>query len=126
MDIPRTYPQSNGEIVYINTTAIPNFVMNYLPNIKYKFVLLSGDTDKTIPDDYQNETKQILNHPLLLHWNAQNSRLVNDKLVQLPIGLDLHTLTEKPLWGPVQSVEEQIIDLESIKSKNISKQNKFP
>ena len=32
-EIPLSYPQSNGEIIYINTTAIPNFVRNYLPNI---------------------------------------------------------------------------------------------
>jgi hypothetical protein len=70
-EIPLTYPSSNGETIYINTTAIPNFITNYLPNVKYKFVLVSGDTDATIPDDYKIETQIILNHPLLLKWYAQ-------------------------------------------------------
>jgi hypothetical protein len=123
-EIPTSYPETNGKIIYINTTAIPNFVRNYLPNIKYNFILLSGDTDKTVPDDYQEETNIILNHPLLLQWYAQNSRLVTHKLTQLPIGLDLHTLTNNPKWGPTQSVEEQVIDLEKIKSINVAKINK--
>jgi len=124
IDIPLTYPTSNGESIYLNTTAIPNFVINYLPNIKYKFVLVSGDTDATIPDDYKNETNIILNHPLLIIWYAQNSLLVTDKLKQLPIGLDLHTLTKSPLWGPMQTVSDQISDIEKLKLIKINKENK--
>ena len=123
-DVPITYPISNGETIYINTTAIPNFVKNYLPNIKYKFVLVSGDTDKTIPNDYKLDTEIILNHELLIKWYAQNSILITDKLVQLPIGLDLHTLTKIPLWGDMKSVADQMEDINTIKSININKQNK--
>jgi hypothetical protein len=123
-DIPSTYPKSDGETIYINTTAIPNFVTNYLPNIKYKFVLVSGDTDAGIPDDYVNETKIILDNPLLLKWYAQNCVLITDKLKQLPIGLDLHTLTKNPLWGPLQKVSEQIDDIKMIQKINITKKNK--
>lgn len=124
IEIPLTYPKSNGETIYINTTAIPNFVLNYLPNIKYKFVLVSGDTDATIPDDYNMETQIILRNPLLLKWYAQNLKLINSKLTQLPIGLDLHTLTTNQKWGSIQTVEEQIIDIERIKSIKLNKENK--
>jgi len=123
-DIPTTYPKSNGEIIYINTTALSNFLLNYLPNIKYKFVLLTGDTDKSIPDDYIYETNAILQHPLLLKWYAQNSKIISDKIIQLPIGLDFHTLTKRPLWGKMQSVDDQVIDLEKVRSLNIPKENK--
>lgn len=123
-EIPTTYPSSDGETIYINTTAIPNFVTNYLPNVKYKFVLVSGDTDASIPDDYNVETRKILKNPLLLKWYAQNSTLVNDKLIQLPIGLDLHTLTTNPLWGSIQSEKDQIKDIEEIKLISIKKENK--
>ena len=30
--VPITYPKLDGESIYINTTAIPNFVKNYLSN----------------------------------------------------------------------------------------------
>jgi len=124
-EIPLTYPQSNGETVYIHTTAIPNFVNNYLPNIKYKFILVSGDTDMGIPHDYENETKTILDNPLLLKWYAQNCTLITDKLKQLPIGLDLHTLRYNTMWwGPSQSVEDQIKDINYLQNLNIEKKNK--
>jgi len=122
-DIPPTYPKLDGETIYINTTAIPNFVINYLPNIKYKFVLVSGDTDAGIPDDYVKETKIILDNSLLLKWYAQNCVLITDKLNQLPIGLDLHTLTKNPVWGPLQKVSEQIDDIKMLQKININKKN---
>ena len=123
-DVPSTYPKSNGETIYINTTAIPNFVKNYLPNIKYKFVLVSGDTDASIPDDYINETKIILDNPLLLKWYAQNCILITDKLQQLPIGLDLHSLTYIPMWGPLQTVQQQLDMIKEIQSIKVKKKNK--
>ena len=123
-DIPLTYPKSNGETIYINTTAIPNFIANYLPNIKYKFVLVTGDTDAGIPNDYVNETNIILENPLLLMWYAQNSILVTNKLKQLPIGLDLHSLTYNSTWGPLQTVSEQINMIKEIQTIKIEKKNK--
>jgi hypothetical protein len=123
-DVPLTYPKRNGETIYINTTAIPNFVKKYLPNIKYKFVLVSGDTDAGIPDDYINETKIILDNQLLLKWYAQNCVLITDKLKQIPIGLDLHTLTKNQVWGPLQKVSEQIADINDIQKIDINKVNK--
>jgi hypothetical protein len=124
IDVPSTYPKSNGETIYINTTAIPNFVKNYLPNIKYKFVLVSGDTDAGIPDDYVNETKIILDNPLLLKWYAQNCILITDKLQQLPIGLDLHSLTYTPTFGPLQTVQQQLDMIKEIQLIKINKINK--
>jgi len=125
IEIPITFPQSNGETIYIHTTAIPNFVIKYLPYIRYKFVLLSGDTDKGIPDDYINETKIILDNPLLIKWYAQNCVLITDKLQQLPIGLDLHTLRYNTMWwGTSQSVADQIKDIKYLQDLNIEKKNK--
>jgi hypothetical protein len=123
-DIPLTYPKLNGETIYINTTAIPNFVINYLPNIKYNFVLVSGISDDTIPDNYVNETKIILNNSFLIKWYASNSLLITDKLKQLPIGLDLHSLTYNPMWGPLQSVSQQLDMIKDIQLLNVEKKNK--
>jgi len=140
-EVPKSYPEKDGDSIYINTTAIPNFVNNYLPNIKYNFVLVSGDTDKTIPDDYVNETNTILNNKYLLKWYAQNTKMVTDKLIQLPIGLDFHTLAKKatiyttienvvkyvsnnPVWGDTRSIEDQEKDIDIIKNLNQNKQNK--
>jgi len=123
-DVPQTYPVRDGETIYINTTAIPNFVTYYLPHIENKFVLVSGDTDATIPDDYKSEVNTILNNKYLLKWYAQNSKKVTDKLIQLPIGLDIHTLLISSKWGKLQSIEEQEESIDRIKNMNIIKQNK--
>lgn len=126
--LPLTFPKKNGESIYIHTTALHNFVNNYLPKIKYSFVLLTGDTDKTIPDDYLFDTYNILEHPLLIHWYAQNCRIVKNKISQLPIGLDFHTLThilsKRLSWGKMQTVVEQEQDIDNILSKKIQKINK--
>jgi hypothetical protein len=125
INIPDTYPIKDGDKIYIHNTALGNFVNKYLPNIKYKFILLSGDTDKTIPDDEQNNSNVILNHPLLIKWYSQNCTKITDKLKQLPIGLDYHTLANMSMsWGKQQSLIEQENDISMLLNMNVPKINK--
>lgn len=124
-NIPDTYPIKDGDKIYIHNSALGNFVSKYLPNIKYKFILLSGDTDKTIPDDDQNNSNIILNHPLLIKWYSQNCTKITDKLKQLPIGLDYHTLANSSMsWGNQQSLIEQENDISMLLNMNVPKINK--
>jgi len=113
--IPETYPTKDEETIYCHPTALKNFILNYLPNLKQKFILVSGDSDLTIPTDIQEESLQILQHPLLLCWYAQNCVEPSEKLKQLPIGLDFHTDMKNKLYkflkiSPVtiESQEEEI------------------
>ncbi|KZL19242.1 hypothetical protein PsAD2_01993 [Pseudovibrio axinellae] len=105
-----------GATLYITTDALPDFVRTKLTQIREPFVLLSGDSDLPIgadvslpnalpPLDLQN----LLNHPLLVAWFAQNLTIKHDKLFNLPIGLDYHTLTQRKshAWGAFQSPLEQ-------------------
>jgi hypothetical protein len=41
------------------------------------------------------------------------------KITRLPIGLDYHTLTQKPLWGPITSCHDQEKMLIMIKEKSV-------
>ncbi len=111
--IPTTYPTKTGESIYINTSALDMFVKDVLPKIQVAFVLVTGDSDKTIPFDFEDATSTILNCPYLLHWYAQNCvKTDNPKLHQLPIGIDVHTMEQSDhWWGARQSVEEQETDL---------------
>ena len=122
-DLPKTYPNKDGDTIYITTTALPNFVINYLPNIKNMFILVSGDSDYTIPDDYKNETNVILNNKYLIKWYSQNCNLIDSKLVQLPIGLDYHTLLYRPLWGSLQSIIQQENNISNILKIKTNKKN---
>jgi hypothetical protein len=87
-------------------------------------VLVSGDSDLTIPNDVQAEADYLLKHPLLIRWYSQNCVQPSEKLLQLPIGLDFHTLSERAMeWGPKQTVEEQMAGLLAIPN-NSPKQTK--
>ena len=134
--IPLTYPSRKGETIYCHPTAIRNFISKYLPNIKFPFVLVSGDSDITVPEDIRNESQIILDHPLLICWYSQNCTEPSEKLKQLPIGLDFHTLgniprsklkfglQQKHSWGSHQSLsqqEEDLINLSRIQLDRIPK-----
>jgi hypothetical protein len=123
--IPTTFPTKSGETIYIHPTALKNFLINYLPSVKFPFILLSGDSDTTVPQDVREEARQILENPFLICWYSQNCVEPQEKLQQLPIGLDFHTLARGAYsWGPQQSLESQmqdIINLKNIKYMRVSK-----
>lgn len=80
----------NGMSIYVYTDKLEYFVNNVLPNIKHRFVLVSGESDLIVP--YESVTKQntelLLNHSLLIRWFAQNNVYSDKKLITLPIGID--------------------------------------
>jgi hypothetical protein len=121
--LPSTYPINAGESIYIHTTALEGFVSELLPKIQVPFVLVSGDTDRTVPDDCQKACAQILGNQFLINWFAQNcTKTDNPKLVQLPIGLDFHTLANrKHWWGPQQTIEEQTSSVEKLRNLQVKK-----
>jgi len=120
--LPGTFPQKDGESVYCHPTALGNFINHYLPHIRFRFVLVSGDSDTTVPTDVPAEAEHILNHPLLLAWYSQNFTHPSEKLRQLPIGLDFHTISQNNhAWGPKQTLESQMSDLFSVRHSRIIK-----
>ena len=89
--------------IYICNTAIPKFaeklktdkVFKHKYN-KCKFIVVSGDSDDTCPDDlFENEKefKQFIENDKIIHWYSQNCvRTTHKKLSQIPIGLAYHHL----------------------------------
>lgn len=89
----------NGMSIYVCSDILKYFVNIILPKIKNTFVLVSGDSDLCVPIEVltQKEIIHLLNYPYLLKWFAQNTKIQhNDKIVQLPIGLDYHTIFNNP------------------------------
>lgn len=100
-------PTEDGQIVYVCTRALPNYVQSYNYNqIKNRFILVTGDSDDS-PSDYADITNRILNNPLCIAWFAQNCDVEHPKLKAWPIGLDYHTFTFSNLYGCAQSPTEQ-------------------
>jgi len=85
----------NGMSIYVCSDLLRFFLNQILPYLRNTFVLVSGDSDLCVPKEAltMEETFLLLKSPLLLKWFTQNSRVEqNDKIVQLPIGLDYHTI----------------------------------
>jgi hypothetical protein len=88
--------------VYVCTDALENFSNNFLNSIERKFNLISGDSDICVDANFigNQAIAQILEHPLLNKWYAQNLNINNHKIGSIPIGMDYHTMWEIPgLWG---------------------------
>jgi hypothetical protein len=124
--LPITFPTKEGETVYIHPTALKNFVVNYLPYVKFPFILVSGDSDTTVPHDVRHEAQHILQHPMLIKWYSQNCIEPSDKLRQLPIGLYFHVMyTPLNGWAPLKkNIEYYENLLDTLKKEKTIKINK--
>jgi hypothetical protein len=117
-----------GDTIYICSSALPDFVRRLLPHIKTRFILVSGDSDSSIPTgenmfDIPNhstfkdqtltpaEFNQLINSEYLIIWFSQNLTYdpnIFPKLRYLPIGLDYHTVANNDMfWGPRSSPKIQ-------------------
>lgn len=89
----------DGMSIYVCSDLLNFFVNKILNKINKKFVLVSGDSDLCVPMEIlnQQETYKLLNSPNLIKWFLQNTRIQDcDKMVQMPIGLDYHTISNNP------------------------------
>lgn len=123
--------QQSRTTIYVCSETLSYFINTILPFINKSFILVSGDSDLSIPNEAMNvsEFKKLIRHPLLIMWYAQNN-ITNgafSKLQTIPIGLDYHTLssiedenTGHP-WGTKMSPLEQETML-----LNVRKQHGIP
>jgi hypothetical protein len=74
---------SDINTVFIYTHLIPYFKKYVAPRLKSKFVLITHNSDNpvTLSD------LDLLNHPNLIKWFAQNAELSHTKLCGIPIGV---------------------------------------
>jgi hypothetical protein len=119
----------DNEILHVCPQALKNFVSKVLPKVNKPFILLTNNSDCTIPEDFQTEFDILIQHPLLTHWFSQNCTVDHPKITRIPIGLDYHTLTptrkqtfvwsqpEKHPWGIKQEPEfqeQQLLQFQSL------------
>lgn len=86
--------------IYICTDSLIYFAENFLNDIQGSFTLVSGDSDKPVDIDLlQNPAiLKMLEDARLSKWYAQNLLTEHEKIVQIPIGMDYHTLWNFPEW----------------------------
>lgn len=108
----------SGMSIYVASTALRHF-LSYLDNIPGNFVLVSGDCDICVPNDIflkEEHFFKFIENPKLIHWYSQNCIVKHEKITQIPIGLDYHTMSLRDhSWGPktvCTKQEEMLINIE--------------
>ena len=107
----------DGDTIYICSSALFDFVSRVLPNIRTRFILVSGDSDSQIPSQSLTDAafNQLINDDRLIVWFSQNlvySPKLFPKLQYLPIGLDYHTMSNGDhYWGRQSSpkIQEELL-----------------
>lgn len=86
----------SGMSIYVCSNLLSFFAKHISPKIVCNFVLVSGDSDMTVP--YEAMTKQeadmLFDNVLMIRWYSQNT--THPRIYQLPIGLDYHTISTNP------------------------------
>jgi len=122
----------DGNSIYICSSALSDFVHRILPSIRAKFVLVTGDSDSSIPESSLSslDFDGFINDPRLLAWFSQNlvySPKDHPKLQFLPIGLDYHTMANNDMyWGPRTSPKMQEDELLAVAKKAYPLSKRIP
>lgn len=91
----------DGELVWVRLSWLKSFVKQILPLVKTRFVLVTGDSDSCVPSEVMSEARSILACPNVVHWYTQNydGSMPGERISPIPIGIDFHMLSERPIWG---------------------------
>jgi hypothetical protein len=101
----------DGQSIYICSSAVPNFISVILPNIRTRFILVTGDCDESCPNELfrsQEDFIRFIESDKIIHWYSQNCIGSHIKLTQIPIGMDYHTMSVRDHeWGSKTSPLDQ-------------------
>jgi hypothetical protein len=89
----------DGMTIYLVTNTIRFFVKNILPKIEHKFILVSGASTLTSPVESLNELEfnLLMSNKNLIKWCCQNNSIKDrPRILQIPLGLDYHTIYNNP------------------------------
>lgn len=129
VDYNVSYVKENAT-VYVCNTAISFFYTSVLNNISNKFILVSGDSDTSVPTEIFSNTadfERFINNEHLIHWFSQNCVVQHPKITHLPIGMDYHTISSIPhpwgnnkdhAWGDNITPAEQEKQIDAIKKSS--------
>jgi len=113
----------DGDSVSIRNEALLAF-SRMIHTIDKKFILISGCSDHTIPDDVfpsLTDFLTFLSNDKIIRWYAQNCVYTHEKLVKLPIGMDYHTMynNSNHEWGSRKTPHAQEVELRAIRSRSL-------
>lgn len=91
----------DGDLVWVRLSWLKSFIKQVLPLVKARFVLVTGDSDSCVPSEVPSEAPAILGCSNIVRWFTQNydGTLAPERISPIPIGIDFHMLSERPIWG---------------------------
>lgn len=95
--------------IYVCSDVLRYFVVIVMKHIKVPFYLISGDSDMAVPNQALPKEMQaaLLDNPLLIRWASQNIlSKSHPKMLEIPIGLDYHTLAANSRYGGWSTSDE--------------------
>lgn len=109
----------SGDLIWVKVSWLPYFVNHVLGKIKNDFVLVTCDSDLSIPSSMQSESRQIVESPKVIHWYTQNFDGTDmSKISPLPIGIDFHSIQQQDFFGITQTpISKQSEVLEFIRQR---------
>jgi hypothetical protein len=99
-----------GDLVWVRLSWLKSFVKQVLPFVNASLTLVTADSDTSVPSGLGSLARRVLDCPKVTHWYTQNydGSMASDRISPLPIGVDFHMLSERPVWGEeVSSPGEQ-------------------
>ena len=90
-----------AKVLFVYTHLIPYFKQWIAPRLSRPFILISHNSD----DAVTIEDLDLLNHPNLIAWFAQNSEFSHSKLRALPIGLANNQWGSERLVGTFKAAQ---------------------
>ena len=89
-DMEKFFPSELcGGNFWIRTVDLRWWIANRLDKMSCNFTLITGDAIYGVPDQISKAT-EILDHPNLQMWYAQNVLMEHPKLSPIPLGLPIH------------------------------------
>lgn len=124
-DFSKVINGKNGCCIYIKFQYLGQFINNILPVINYKFILITGDGDETLPNDFCDihTFYHLLNNDKIIHWYSANCiESLHPKLTVIPIGVNFHSLNFGKFghWGETaKTPTEQENDIINIRKTSL-------
>ena len=111
--------------IYIKFSNVREFMYYVLPTLNYRFILITGDGDETMPNDMFDMVtfNNLINNEKIIHWYSVNCvESLHPKFSLIPIGVNFHSLTYGEFCGwhhSAQTPEEQETMIEEIRDNNL-------
>jgi hypothetical protein len=122
----KTIKQMKNPVIYVCNSALNHF-NTIVPYIDFSFILVSGDSDDSMPFDVLRPEifEAFISNPFLLHWFSQNMTLDHPKITRMPIGMDYHTMELRDVWGPITIASTQEYLLNSVRQNSLPFYERF-